>query len=153
VNKRGISRLEGVTFSVYWYVVKQGKPIGPRDAMKGAHLSSPSVAYRHLQKLEDMGLLQKNEYGEYIVKQKVNVAGYLWVGRFFWSKMLLYALLFAGALIIELMIFGIHYNVEDQKFKIFFLILISITGAAVGLFTLEGILQRRRLVQLVQNSK
>ena len=153
MNKRGISRLEGITLSVYWYVVKQGKPIGPRDAMKGAHLSSPSVAYRHLQKLEDMGLLQKNEYGEYIVKQKVNVAGYLWVGRFFWSKMLLYALLFAGVLIIELMTLGIHYDVEDYKFKIFFLLLISITGAAVGLFTLEGFLQRRRLMQLVQNNK
>ena len=135
MNKRGISRLEGITLSVYWYVVKQGKPIGPRDAMKGAHLSSPSVAYRHLQKLEDMGLLQKNEYGEYIVKQKVNVAGYLWIGRFFWSKMLLYALFFAGVLIIELMTLGIHYDVEDYKFKIFFLLIeYSIALILINLF-------------------
>ena len=56
--------LEGKTLNVYAYAVKEGKPVGPRDVMKGAHLSSPSVAYRHLQKLEDMNLLQKNEYGE-----------------------------------------------------------------------------------------
>jgi hypothetical protein len=47
--------LEGITLSVYLYIVKKGKPVGPRDVMKGANLSSPSVAYRHLQKLEDMG--------------------------------------------------------------------------------------------------
>lgn len=152
MNTRGNSRLEGITLGVYWYVVKQGKPVGPRDAMKGANLSSPSVAYRHLQKLEDMGLLQKNEYGEYVVKQKVNIAGYLWVGRYFLSKMLLYALVFTSVLVIELIIFGIHFDVEDYKFKIFFVLLISITGAAVGLFSLEAFLQRRRLMRFVQNS-
>ncbi len=60
--------LEGITLSVYLYAVKKGKPVGPRDVMKGVHLSSPSVAYRHLQKLEDLGCLQKNMYGEYIIK-------------------------------------------------------------------------------------
>jgi hypothetical protein len=153
VTKWEDSELEGITLAVYWYVVKQAKPVGPRDTMKGAHLSSPSVAYRHLQKLEDMGLLQKNEYGEYIVKQKVNVAGYLWVGRQFLSKMHLYALIFASFLVLELIIFGIHYHVEDYKFKIFFLLLISITGATVGLFSLEGYLHRKRLLGLIQNTK
>ena len=52
--------LEGITLNVYLYCVKKGKPVGPRDVMKGANLSSPSVAYRHLQKLEDSGYLQKN---------------------------------------------------------------------------------------------
>ena len=50
------TELEGITLSVYWYVVKEGKPVGPREVMKGAHLSSPSVAYRHLQKLEELNL-------------------------------------------------------------------------------------------------
>ena len=44
---------EGTTLNVYSFVVKKGKPVGPREAMKGAHLSSPSVAYWHLQKLEN----------------------------------------------------------------------------------------------------
>ncbi len=35
--------LEGITLSVYLYVVKKGKPVGPRETMKGAKLSSPSV--------------------------------------------------------------------------------------------------------------
>ena len=65
--------LEGITLNVYLHVVKKGKPVGPRDVMKGINLSSPSVAYRHLQKLEDLGYLQKNDYGEYIVKSKAQV--------------------------------------------------------------------------------
>jgi hypothetical protein len=28
--------LEGLTLSVYLYVVKKGKPVGPRDVVKGA---------------------------------------------------------------------------------------------------------------------
>ena len=137
--------LENITLSVYWYVVKEGKPVGPRDAMKGAHLSSPSVAYRHLQKLEDMGLLQKNDYGEYVVKQKVNMRGYIWVGRHFISKMLLYALVFMGILALEVFVLAWHWYVETYKFKVFFLLLILVTGAATGLFAAEGLIQRKRI--------
>src|SRR4030067_156239 len=107
--------LEGITLGVYLYVVKKGKPVGPRDAMKGAHLSSPSVAYRHLEKLEDLGLLQKNEYGEYITQGKAHVGGYVWIGRRMMPKMLAYSLLFMSILIIELVVFAIHYSVENEE--------------------------------------
>ena len=65
---------------MYLYVAKKGKPVGPRDVMKGTNLSSPSVAYRHLQKLEDAGYLAKNEYGEYTVKRKAPIKGNVWLG-------------------------------------------------------------------------
>ena len=72
------AELEGTTFTVYFYVLKESKPVGPREVMRGANLSSPSVAYRHLQKLEDLGLLEKNEKGRYIIKEKAKISGYLW---------------------------------------------------------------------------
>lgn len=145
--------LEGITLSVYWYVVKEGKPVGPREVMKGAHLSSPSVAYRHLQKLEELGLLQKNEYGEYVVKQKLNMRGYIWVGRRLMSKMFLYSLVFMSILILEVAVLAIHYSVENYKFVVFFLLLILVTGAATGLFAAEGLLQRRRIMRRIQNGQ
>ena len=37
--------LNASTFQTYVYIVKVGKPVGPRDLMRGANLSSPSVAY------------------------------------------------------------------------------------------------------------
>lgn len=147
---RNREELSGITLTVYLYIVKKGKPVGPRDAVKGAHLSSPSVAYRHLQKLEDMGLVQKNEYGEYIIKSKPAITGYIWVGRHAVPKMFAYAFIFAAILIVELAVFAIHYQVEDEKFKIFFLLLMIVTGAATGVLATEGILQNRRIKQLNQ---
>jgi hypothetical protein len=142
--------LEGITLSVYFYVVKQGKPVGPREVMKGAQLSSPSVAYRHLEKLETLGLLQKNEHGEYTAKGKAYVKGYTWVGRRIMPKMLVYALVFLGILIFELVVFALHYAVETYEFKVFFLLLTLITGLATAVFTYEWSLQSKRAKSNIQ---
>jgi DNA-binding transcriptional ArsR family regulator len=136
--------LEGLTLTVYLYVAGKGKPVGPRDVTKGANLSSPSVAYRHLQKLEDDGYLSKNEYGEYTVKKKANLKGNVWLGRYLFPKMWLYGLVFLGILAVELIVFFIHFSVETYEFKVFFLLLTSITGLAAAVFGVEGYLQARR---------
>jgi len=138
------SGLQGVTLKVYLYVVKKNGPVGPRDVMRGVHLSSPSVAYRHLQKLETMGLLVKNDYGNYVVKEKVAVRGYVWVGRILVPNPLVYSFVFLCILIIELVVLAIHFPVETQEFKIFFLLLTSITAAALILFVIEGWRMRRK---------
>jgi len=146
-NERS-GEIEGITLSVYLYVAKKGRPVGPRDVMKGANLSSPSVAYRHLEKLEDLGLLGKNEYGEYFMKGKARVRGYVWIGKRLVPKMLAYSLLFMIILIVELIVFFLHYPVEDFKFAVFFLLLMLITGSAMGVFFIEGLLVRRRAATL-----
>ena len=144
MTNQNSEELEGITLSVYLYVVRKGKPVGPRDVVKGASLSSPSVAYRHLQKLEDLGYLQKNNYGEYVAKDKAHVRGYMWIGRRLVPKMLTYALVFLSILIVELVIFALHYSVENYEFKIFFLLLILVTVFAMAVFTVEALLHRRR---------
>jgi DNA-binding transcriptional ArsR family regulator len=135
--------LEGLTLTVYLYAAKKAKPVGPRDVMKGTNLSSPSVAYRHLQKLEDAGYLAKNEYGEYTVKRKAPIKGNVWLGRNLFPKMWIYALAFLSALIVELAVLFIHFGVETYEFKVFFLLLALITGVAAAVFGVEGYLQNR----------
>ena len=132
--------LEGTTLKVYSYVVKQDKPVGTRDVMRGAGLSSPSVAFRHLQKLETMGLLKRNTYSEYIIKEKTNVRGYIWIGKNLIPRMLFYSLIFMVILIIEIVVLAIHFEVENYEFKIFFLYLTLITAVAMVLFLVEGLL-------------
>jgi hypothetical protein len=100
-----------------------------------------------LEKLEDLGLLQKNEYGEYIARGRAHVRGYVWVGRRIMPKMLVYSLIFLSVLIVELVVLAVHYSVENDVFKIFFLLLTLITGSAMGVFIAEGLLQRRRIRQ------
>jgi hypothetical protein len=137
--------LKGITLDVYLYIVKKRKTVGPREIMKGIKLSSPSVAYRHLQKLEDLGYLQKNRYGEYLVKEKARIRDHIWIGNRIIPKMFLYSLVFLIILIIETLVLAIHFNVENDTFKVFFVLLILITAFALGVFGLEGILHSRKI--------
>ena len=130
--------LEGTTFKVYLYVVKDGKPVGPRDVMRGVNLSSPSVAYRHLQKLETLGLLQKNAYGEYVVKEKANIKGHVWIRRNLVPRLLFYSFFFMGILSAEIVIVVIRFF-SGEAFQLEFMFLTFITSAAMVLFLVEGI--------------
>jgi len=98
-----------------------------------------------LQKLEDEGYLSKNEYGEYTIKRKAPLRGMMWLSSRLLPKMYLYAAVFLGVLAVELLILAIHFTVESYEFKVFFLLLTLITGAALAVFTAEGYMQSRRM--------
>jgi DNA-binding transcriptional ArsR family regulator len=136
--------LEGVTLNVYLYVVKNGT-VGPREVMRGVNLSSPSVAYRHLQKLENMGLVTKNEMGTYVATKKVSIHGYIWIGRRLLPNPLIYAAIFFVALVTELVVFAIHVSFETDQFITFFLLLTIVTVAAMALFLIEAWRMQRRI--------
>lgn len=136
--------LEGITLAVYLQVIKKGKPVGPRDVMKSANLSSPSVAYRHLQKLEDLGYLQKNDYGEYTAKKKAHIPGYVWIGKRLMPAMWRYSIVFLAIFAFELYVLAVHFPYETNEFKVFFLIILAITGITLAVFTIEGFRQTRQ---------
>lgn len=140
----GTSGLEGVTLNVYLYVVKKGS-VGPREVMRGVNLSSPSVAYRHLQKLENMALVTKNEMGNYVATKKVSIHGYVWIGKRLFPNPLIYAAIFFVALVTELVVFAIHVSFETDQFKTFFLLLTIVTGAAMALFLIEAWRMQRKI--------
>lgn len=133
-----------VTFRVYLYMVKEGKPVGPRDVMRGASLSSPSVAYRHLQKLTDLGLVEKDQYGAYVVKDKASVKGYVWVGRSLLPRLLLYSFFFIGVLAVEVVVVGIRIMV-NEAISTDLMLLSLITAAAAILLMIEGLQLKRKL--------
>lgn len=57
--------------------------------------------------------------------------------------MRIYGIIFLAALIVELVILGIHFEVETYEYKVFFLLLALITGIASAVFGIEGYLQNR----------
>ncbi|MFW9929933.1 MAG: hypothetical protein ACFFD1_11125 [Candidatus Thorarchaeota archaeon] len=69
-----ISKLTGKTLIVYWELLKSGTYIGVREIQKKLHLSSPSLAFYHLEKLNELNLVEKNTMGAYIVKKKADIA-------------------------------------------------------------------------------
>ncbi|MFB3890215.1 MAG: hypothetical protein ACE14S_12050 [Candidatus Bathyarchaeia archaeon] len=136
--------LEGKTLSVYSYVVKEGKPVGPREVMRGANLSSPSVAYWHLQKLEACGLLEKNSYGEYVLKEKVNISGHLWIGRNLVPRLMCYSLFFMGVVGTELVIIASQFFLHGTIPSADLIYLAATNAIATALFLGEGFLLWRK---------
>ena len=130
--------LEGNTLNAYAYVVHKGKPVGTRDVTRGANLSSPSVAHRHLQKLEDLGLIERNQYGDYVLKEKAGISGYVWVGRKLLPRLLFYSFFFMGALASEVAILVFGFFVSGLVPDVSFVYLTVMTAIAMILFLFEG---------------
>jgi hypothetical protein len=137
--------LEGKTLAVYTYVVKENRPVGTRDVARGANLSSPSVAQRHLQKLEALGLLEKNEYGDYIMKGKAAINGHLWIGRSIVPRFVVYGFFFLGALIAEVaaILYTQSLNLVVET-GVLYLTMLLLTLVALGMFFAEGISLSRK---------
>lgn len=135
--------LNATTFQSYLYLVKAGKPIGPRDLMRGADLSSPSVAYRNLQKLMDLGLVVKDQYGNYVVKEKKNMKGYVWFGKTLIPSFIVFGLIFIGILIGEIAILIPHLLMASPIQESFWLLtLLTVVSAAI--FIVQGLRFKRK---------
>jgi hypothetical protein len=129
--------LNSTLFHTYLFLVKTGKPIGPRDLMRGANLSSPSVAYRNLQRLMDLGLVAKDEYGNYIVKKKVNLSGYVWVGKTLVPSFAVYGFVFLGVLIAEILVL-IPHLLKGSAIEESFWLLTIVTVVSAAVFLIEA---------------
>jgi len=83
--------------------LKQRKPLGVREIQRALSLSSPSVADYHLSKLEEVGLL-KRQNGAYTVN-KFLLEYSVKVSYFLVPRYLFYAIFAVAVLIIELTLF------------------------------------------------
>jgi len=137
--------LEGNTLTVYAYIVHEAKPVGTRDVTRGANLSSTSVAARQLQKLEDYGLIEKNDYGDYILKEKTSINGHVWVGRNLVPGLMFYSFFFMGAFGAEVAIILSSYFIIGVVIEVSFFFLTAMTAAAMILFLIEGISLYRKV--------
>jgi hypothetical protein len=136
--------LEGTTLSVYAFVVKEGKPVGPREVMRGTNLSSPSTAYRQLQKLESYGLIERNVSGSYVTKEKTSVRGHLWIGKNLVPRLICYSFFFFGLLGVEALILGVQFFAQGQTPSLAVAYLVPITASSAALFLGEGLTLWRR---------
>ena len=83
------------------------------------------------------GLIEKDVYGEYIIKEKANIEGYLWVGRSLVPRLLFYSFFFMGVLIAEITVIVSNLLV-GQTPQLDFAFLTLITAVAMTLFLIEG---------------
>ena len=93
-NQNVAAELKGNTLRVYWYLVQcSGNCAGPRQIQRELGFKSPALAAYHLDKLLDLGLVQKTK-GEYAVKEVIEVGvlkQFMKVGSFMIPRYITYA--------------------------------------------------------------
>jgi hypothetical protein len=96
------SELKGKTLLVYWYLLQQPThTVGVREVQRSLNFSSPSIAVHHLQKLENLGLIEKKGTGEYVLEEEVKVGilrFFTRMGSFLVPRYLFYSVLFSTML-------------------------------------------------------
>ena len=116
------SDLRGRTLQAYLFMIKSSKPIGVRELQRSLGLSSPSVAFHHLEKLERMGLVEKDQYGEYACVKNVDVSvlqAFSRIGSLLVPRFTFYAMFFTTLLVGYLLIFQGNSNIFAIVFGAF----------------------------------
>ena len=96
-ESRGSVILSGNTLRVYLYMIKRREPVGVREVQRELRLSSPSVAFHHLEKLKSLGVVEKDYSGQYRLVKNVDVAvlqSFINIGGLILPRMLFYASFF-----------------------------------------------------------
>jgi len=103
------AELRGKTLIVYWYFIRRGSAsIGVREVQRALNFSSPSVASHHLEKLRRLGLLNKNNVGEYSLAEEVKVGFlklFVKLGRVMLPRYLFYAVMFTAMLLTYVVVY------------------------------------------------
>lgn len=128
-EKKIESELRGKTLRVYWYMLEHGDEsgVGVREVQRALGFSSPRLAAYHLEKLEELGLVE-NKHGQYFLIREVKVGvlrHFLRFGKFLFPRYLFYAAMFTTFLIYIVVRFE-----EVSTYSVFALIL-SILGSAI----------------------
>jgi DNA-binding transcriptional ArsR family regulator len=105
VNSRNVdlsreSEIHGTTLRVYWYLFRNARPVGVRETQRALSMSSPSTALYHLEKLRELGVTEKDEMGQYFLKEQVQVGTlrmFLRIGRLILPRYLFYAIFLTTA--------------------------------------------------------
>ena len=96
------AELKGNTLRAYMYVLRSAGNVGAREVQRALKFSSPTLAVYHLDKLTELGLLEK-KYGEYKLVREVKVGvlkQFMRIGRVLLPRHLFYASLFTTLLVL-----------------------------------------------------
>jgi hypothetical protein len=99
--------LRGKTLQVYMYLLAHGSAVGVREVQKELGFSSPSVAFHHLDKLVNLGILEKDQYERYVLLKKVDagiMSAFVNVGRLTLPRLGFYAAFFTTIAVAYLLV-------------------------------------------------
>ena len=109
--------LRGKAWKVYWYLLKNGKPVSVREVQRALRFSSPSVANHHLEQLRELGLVEKQDVGgHYVLVSEVKIGvlkHYVKLGRLLFPRYFFYALFTTIFYVGYVALFLMNYSSEN----------------------------------------
>jgi len=132
-------RLSKTALRIYLYLLNKGRPAGPREIARELGIS-PSLAYYHLKRLEEQGLVSKSRDG-YSVSSRLAIEGFIALGRRLVPRMYIYAALFAGFLAAEILSLATGIT----KLSGSSILLLAVTLIALAITVFEGRSLKKRL--------
>ena len=120
--------LRGKDWKVYWLLLKSGRPMSVREVQRALHFSSPSVAQHHLERLRELGLVQKLDVGgSYSLVGEVKIGvlrHFVKLGRLLFPRYFFYAV-FSTAFYIAYLTMLMQSFTRESLFITFFGAIIS----------------------------
>ena len=129
-QERVESELRGSTLRVYWYLFKKGEGVGVREVQRALGMASPSTALHHLEKLKELGLIEKDRYGQYVMLKDVRVGAlrsFTRLGTLILPRYTFYAAFFSTSLLVYVLREGFAGSVHNVMALVF-----GLSAAAVS---------------------
>lgn len=128
------SELQGKTLRVYWYLLQHYERMvgSTREIQRALGFSSPNLVSYHLEKLSELGLLEKKQ-GKYAIAREIKVGAlrqFARVGTFMFPRYLFYAAFFSTML----SLYVVFMNSFSGNINIVFVLIFGVIGAAVSWF-------------------
>ena len=121
--------LRGKDWDVYWLLLKDGHPLSVRQIQKALRFSSPSVAQHHLERLRELGLVQKQDVGGcYLLASEVKIGvlrHFVKLGRRLFPRYFFYAV-FATTAYLTYVLLLMQGLTRENLFIVFFGAIVSI---------------------------
>jgi DNA-binding transcriptional ArsR family regulator len=115
--------LRGKAWKVYWFLLKNGRPVSVREVQRALHFSSPSIANHHLEQLRELGLVQKEEIGgHYVLVSDVKIGvlrHYVQLGKLLFPRFFFYAV-FSTVFYVAYLLFLMQGFTRENLFIISF---------------------------------
>ena len=115
--------LRGKDWSVYWILLRNGRPMSVREVQKTLRFSSPSVAQHHLEQLRNLGLVQKQDVGgSYSLVSEVKIGvlrHYVKLGRLLFPRYFFYAVFSTASLLTYVLVFVSNFTRENAFIILF----------------------------------
>lgn len=121
--------LRGKAWKVYWLLLKRGGPLSVREVQRVLRFSSPSVAQHHLDRLCELGLVEKQSAGgSYLLTSEVKIGvlrHFVKLGRLLFPRYFFYAIFCTTSYLLYLALLMQSLSIENL-FIAFFGAIVSV---------------------------